>query len=158
MVMHYLNGTDMTPEIADKDILDIVAWETDNGYGEDITATQMAEVAEKKFGLRARVRTDVTVDSIKEELAAGNPVIIPAAGRDLGNPYFSGAGPWYHALVITGFNKGWTGDFFITNDPGTKRGKGYEYRTETLLSAIHDWTGVKEEIQSGRKAMVIVER
>ncbi len=148
----------MTPEIADKDILDIVAWETDNGYGQDITAAQMAEVAEKKFGLRARVRTDVTIESIKEELVAGNPVIIPAAGRDLGNPYFSGAGPWYHALVITGFTQGWTGDSFTTNDPGTKRGKGYEYKVETLLNAIHDWTGVKEEIREGRKAMIILEK
>jgi len=96
---------------------------------------------------------------VKEELAEGNPVIIPAAGRDLGNPYFSGKGPWYHALVIIGFRRGWTGRrYFIVNDPGTKRGKSYEYNVETLLNAIHDWTGVKEEIRNGPKVMVVLEK
>lgn len=158
MVVHYLNGTSITPEIADREILDLVDWETANGYSYDITAAQMAEVAEKKFGLNARVRYDVTVETIKEELAAGNPIVIPAAGRDLGNPYFSGEGPWYHALTIIGFKEGWTGDTFIVNDPGTKRGKSYEYDVDVLLNAIHDWMGVKEEIRSGKKAMVILER
>ncbi len=158
MAVHFLNGTSLTPAIADKEILDLVAWETANGYSQDVTAQQMAEIAEKKFGVNARVRTDVTVQTIQEELAAGNPVIIPAAGRDLGNPYFSGEGPWYHALVIIGFKPGWTGDYFVTNDPGTKRGQQYTYRAETLLNAIHDWTGVKEDIRAGKRAMVILER
>ncbi|NOS66810.1 MAG: hypothetical protein HOO67_00350 [Candidatus Peribacteraceae bacterium] len=117
MVMHYLNGTALTPAIADKEILDLVEWETANGYSHDVTAAQMVEIAEKKFGLNARMRTDVTVETIKEELAAGNPVVIPAAGRDLGNPYFSGEGPWYHALTIIGFEEGWTGDKFIVTIP-----------------------------------------
>ena len=158
MVVHSLEGTPLTPQIADEEILAVTFWETENGYPQDITAAQMAEISRTKFGLRARVRTDVTIDTIKEELAAGNPVIVPAAGRDLDNPYFSGEGPWYHALVIIGYEKGWTGEWFIVNDPGTKRGSRYAYRTQTLLDAIHDWTGVKEEIRSGEKAMVILER
>lgn len=158
MAMHYRNGTALTPAIADRELLDLVDWETQNGYGQDITADQMAEVAEKKYGLSARVRTDVTKESIIEELAAGNPVVIPAAGRMLGNPYFSGEGPFYHALIIIGYRQGWTGEYFVTNDPGTKRGQGYEYEVGVLLDAIHDWTGVKEETPQGRKAMVIIER
>ncbi len=159
MVVHLLNGTALNPQIADREILDLVAWETENGYPQDVTAAQMAEIARSRFGLRSRVRTDVSEESIKEELAEGNPVIIPAAGRDLGNPYFSGKGPWYHALVIIGFRRGWTGRrYFIVNDPGTKRGKSYEYNVETLLNAIHDWTGVKEEIRNGPKVMVVLEK
>lgn len=158
MVVHFLNGTPLNPEIAERAIQDLTTWERQHGYSDDVNAAQIAEIASAKFGLRARVRTDVTEETIREELAAGNPVIIPAAGRDLGNPYFSGEGPWYHTLVIIGYREGWTGDWFITNDPGTKRGKGYAYRVETLLQAIHDWTGVKEEIRSGGKAMVILEK
>ena len=158
MVVHYLNGTPLDPQIADREILEITSWQADNGYPQDITAAQMAEIARTKFSLRARVRSDVTIDTIKGELAAGNPVIVPAAGRDLGNPYFSGEGPWYHALVIIGYEEGWTGEWFIVNDPGTKRGSHYAYRTQTLLDAIHDWTGVKEEIRNGEKVMVILER
>jgi len=70
----------------------------------------------------------------------------------LGNPYFSGEGPWYHMLVITWYDhRG-----FITNDPGTKRGEGYHYDEATLINAIHDWTGVKENIAQGGKSMLII--
>ncbi|ALM09906.1 MAG TPA: hypothetical protein DEB30_02560 [Candidatus Peribacter riflensis] len=43
------------------------------------------------------------------------------------------------------------------NDVGTKRGEDYVYRFATLLNAIHDWTGVKEEIRSGARRVLIVE-
>ncbi len=158
MLMHYEKNTPITPEIADKDILDLVAWEGQNGYTPDITATQMAEIAQKHFGINASVRKDVTVESIKRALVTGHPVIIPTAGRMLGNPYYSGAGPWYHALVIIGYHTGLFGTtYFITNDPGTKHGEKYEYTASTVLNAIHDWTGVKEDIAQGEKAMVVVD-
>ena len=56
-------------------------------------------------------------------------------------------------LVVIGY----TDDGFITNDPGTKRGEQYWYKTETLLDAIHDWTGVKEEIAKGPTNALIVQ-
>jgi hypothetical protein len=159
MAVAYLNGTTFTEASADTAILDLVDWETDHGYGWDVNADEMAVIAREKFGMHARVETNVTEATIKAELSKGNPIVIPAAGRDLGNPYFSGEGPWYHVLLIRGYKTGWTGNtIFITNDPGTKRGKEYEYDADTLISAIHDWTGVKEEIRTGRKAMVILEK
>ena len=88
------------------------------------------------------------------EIAKGNPVIIPAAGRDLDNPYYSGDGPWYHMLLVTGYDK----KYFITNDPGTRQGLDYKYKHKKLVNAIHDWTGVKEEIRSGVPRMMIIER
>jgi hypothetical protein len=98
------------------------------------------------------VINQVTTESIKEELAKGNPIIIPAAGRRLLNPYFSGEGPWYHMLVVKGYDR----NEFITNDPGTKRGDGYKYKYDVLVNAIHDWTGVKEEIEGGQRKMMVV--
>ncbi|MBU1911108.1 hypothetical protein KKG16_01695, partial [Patescibacteria group bacterium] len=89
---------------------------------------------------------------IKEELIKGNPIIIPAAGRDLDNPYFSGEGPWYHMLVIKGYDK----KRFITNDPGTRRGEGYKYEYSVLLNAVHDWTGIKEDIRNGDQIMLVI--
>ncbi len=89
---------------------------------------------------------------MKNELAKGYPIIVPMAGRDLGNPYFSGEGPWYHALVIIGYDK----TSFITNDPGTRRGEHYRYKYDVLMNAIHDWTGVKENIRDGRKVALVV--
>lgn len=152
LVHHYLSGEPLTPEIMDKEILDIVAWMTDHGYGQDVTMAQLAEVAREYYGYDARVVMEVSADAIKQEVGSGNPVILPLAGRELGNPYYSGEGPWYHALVVTGY----TGSKFVTNDVGTKRGEGYAYSYDVLVDAIHDWTGVKEEIGGGPKAMLVV--
>ena len=154
MVHHFLEGTELSLEQADRELLELVAWEEAHGYPQDVTIAQLAQIAHDRFGYNARIITDVNEETIKTEIAAGNPVIAPAAGRMLGNPYFSGEGPFYHMLVITGYNSWW----MITNDPGTKRGKDYRYRPAVLLDAIHDWTGIKEETPQGRKVMLVIEK
>lgn len=152
LVHYYLEGKKMTPELMDKEIIDIVAWETAHGYGHDVTMDELAVIAREYYGHDAEVVTDVSVAAIGDRISSGQPVILPLAGRDLGNPYYSGEGPWYHALVVTGYD----GSRFITNDVGTKRGEDYPYAYDVLIDAIHDWTGVKEEINQGAKKMLIV--
>jgi hypothetical protein len=152
LVNAYLDGSAMTPAIMDKAILDMVAWQESRGMPADIDAAGMVKTATEHLGKNATVRYDIAIEDIEAELAKGNPVILPLAGRDIGNPYYSGEGPWYHVLVVTGYD----GKNFITNDVGTKRGEGYKYHKDVLYDAIHDWTGRKEEIRSGRKAMVVV--
>jgi len=156
MVHHFLDGTELTREQADEELLALVKWEEEHGYSQDVTLDELAEIAQEYYGYRTNIlyNEDVTIESLKRLLAKGSPIIVPAAGRDLGNPYFSGEGPWYHMLVITGYQP-W---FFITNDPGTKRGEDYKYEYEVLLNAIHDWTGIKENIRDGRKSVLIVTR
>ncbi len=156
MVVHFKTSSPLTPAIAEREIQDLVAWETAHGYPQDVTVKQLAEIASRKFGLPAKVINDVSAQSIKEQLAAGHPIIVPAAGRELHNPYFSGAGPWYHMLVIIGYRHGFFGDYFITDDPGTKRGRHYEYDEQTLLNAIHDWAGKNELISQGKRTMLIL--
>ncbi len=155
MVEHFWNKTPLSLQTAEDEVQAMVADMSADGLGYDVNVEELATVAEKR-GLNAEVDTDVSEVNLKRHLAAGNPVIIPAAGRMLGNPYFSGEGPWYHMLVVTGYKEGVFGTKFITNDPGTKRGEGFEYSSSTLLNAIHDWTGVKEDIAQGRKAVLIV--
>ncbi len=154
MVDYFLRETTLMPEQANREILQIINWEEAHRYKYDVTVQELAEIVEKYYKYKTRVSDDVTKASILYELSKGNPVIVPAAGRELGNPYFSGAGPWYHMLVITGYDR----RNFITNDPGTKRGKGYTYDHDTLINAIHDWTGVKEETSNGPKRMLIIEK
>ena len=66
-------------------------------------------------------------------------------------------------LVIRGYDD--ENQEFITNDPGTKRGKGFRYDYQTLLQAIADWDWqlaqdgmTAEEIKQGRKVMIAVEK
>ena len=117
-----------------------------------MTLEELAKIVREYYGYETRISENVTKESIMHEISKGNPVILPAAGRDLGNPYYSGEGPWYHMLVVTGYNR----LYFYTNDPGTKRGKDYKYRHKTLIDAVHDWTGKKEDIRSGPRRMLIV--
>jgi hypothetical protein len=47
---------------------------------------------------------------------------------------------------------------FITNEPGTKRSENYWYSTDIFMNALHDWTGAKEEIATGAKTALVVEK
>jgi uncharacterized protein YvpB len=155
MVHHYLDGTSVTPSQADAEILDIVAWENEEfNYSADVTIEELKKIAEDYYDHRAQLFYDPTIEDMKRLLAAGHPIVVPLAGRELGNPYYSGEGPWYHMLVVTGYD----GASFITNDVGTKRGHNYKYPQQRFHDAIHNWTGVKEDITQGRKVILVVEK
>lgn len=152
MVDYFLRGSDIDADQANREILQLTTWEEAHHYKYDVNLDELATIVEEYYQYKTRISDNVTVESIKHEIAKGNPVIIPAAGRELGNPNFSGEGPWYHMLVVTGYNS----NYFYTNDPGTKKGHDYKYRHKTLVNAIHDWTGVKEDISNGPKRMLIL--
>lgn len=152
LVQSYLNGYTITPEQMQEQIATVISFEADHGYKQDVTVEELKQIAADMFGLHGRILTDVTTSSLKKELAAGHPVIIPVAGRMLKNPYYSGEGPWYHMLVVVGYND----TSFITNDVGTKRGAKYAYSYSTLIGAIHNWTGTDDMIASGPKAVLVL--
>lgn len=158
MVDHALKNTSLSPQTAEAEVQAIIAWENAHGYKVDITIEQVATIAQTYFGISGHVDTNVTEAHIVDLLNNGHLIIIPAAGRKLGNPYFSGEGPWYHMLVIKGWKKGIFRNSFITNDPGTKHGEGYEYSTDVVLQAIHNWMGVNEQIETGPKAIFVLDK
>jgi hypothetical protein len=163
MAAKYFKNEKLDSNIMNDEILKLAKWENDNGYPIDLTAAQVVEVLDKYFGIKSSATSNVTTDVIKHELVAGNLIILPLAGRDIGNPYFQTPGPLYHMLVVRGYNK----TDFITNDPGTKRGEAYRYKYNVLLSAVHDWTGgvriykdprPEPDMSKGAKVMIVVEK
>ncbi len=141
------------PDIAEAELQQIIAWEKQNfGFFEDTNAAQTAQIAKGYYGLNAKVYYDITASDIKKQIAAGRPVVVLAAGRLLGNPNFRGAGPVYHALTVIGYGSG----YFITNDPGTRKGQGYKYKEEVLMKAVHEWAGSPDNILQGRKNMIVI--
>lgn len=164
LVHKFFKNEPLTPEIADREILKIVEWEKKHfGFYEHTSAEQTAEILRNFFGYqKVEAKYDISIDDIKKELREGRPIIVPFAGRKLGNPYYRQPGPVYHMLVIKGFTQDGK---FITNDVGTKRGKDFLYHPNILWNAIHDapeggstWNHPKPEeyILSGRKAMIVV--
>lgn len=154
MVEYFLRDSSLSVATANREILDLVDWETRNGYAVDATIKEVSAFARSYFGRPTAIYSgsEVTIENIKRLLAAGLPVIIPAAGQLLGNPHFTGAGPPYHMLVVTGYKNG----VFVTNDPGTKFGENYKYNTTTLDQAIHDWYGSKDNVLEGPRAILVV--
>lgn len=153
MVDYFLKNKGLTPSLADREILNLVEYQKQKlGYFEDTDAETTAKIMRDYFGREnAKAVYDITIDDIKKELAGGRPVIVPAAGRLLGNPFYTFPGPLYHMLVVKGYTKDGK---FITNDPGTKRGENFLYSFETFYNAIHDWNN--GDIYNGRKAMIVV--
>lgn len=154
MAMRYVNKQPITsPEDADAAMLAIKAYEDSIGYAVDTTAAETSHIITDYFKYpHVQLIQNPTIEDIKAALAAGKPVIVPAAGRDLGNPYFQTPGPLYHMLVIKGYTK--SGQF-ITNDPGTRHGADYLYNTNIIMSAIHDWR-TDSNIELGKKVILVV--
>lgn len=155
---------DLSAPQMDKAIKDLVAWEEKRfGYYQDTTVDEVATIAREYFDLQAELSYDVSVENIKRQIAANKLVLVPAAGKILPNPYFRAPGPLYHMLVI----RGYTPNRFITNDPGTKRGRAFTYRYDDLLNSIHDWPrptgGSKQDVSeaemlTGKKVMIVIDR
>lgn len=165
LVDGFWKGRTFTPDGADAELRDIVAWSRQRfGFYFHTTAEQTAVILREFYGYRdVRVFHDITLEDIKREVAEGHPVIVPAAGRLLGNPYFRQPGPVYHMLVV----KGYTADGrIVTNDVGTRRGQNFVYDEDVLFNAIHDvptggddWPpGVEpaDYILTGSTAMIVV--
>lgn len=154
MVQQYVAGRKdllIPANEADELILALIAWEEQNSYPIDLNSNQIVKLLKERFNIEASV-VEFNVALIKQEIQAKRPVIIPAAGRLLGNPYFRQPGPLYHMLVVKGYNSS-TGEF-IVNDPGTRHGESYFYKESVIAGAVHDWN--EGDVTSGAKVMVLL--
>lgn len=155
MAIRYIfNNPIDNPEDADAAILDLVR---DNevllNNPVDQTVAQVIDlIQEVDPGISAYPLPKPTVEEIQIQLSQGNVVIVPAAGKMLMNPFYNNGGPLYHMLVL----RGYTADgYFITNDPGTKRGEGYLYPFEVIMEAMGDWND--GDPRNGEKVVLILE-
>ncbi len=144
---------DFGPDEAEGLILDLAAFEdVEYGHNKDTTSEEVVHTLQEYFGYRnVSIKPIASADDIRRELAAGRPVIVPAYGKELLNPNFRNGGPVYHMLVIKGYRADGS---WITNDPGTRRGKDYVYPEERLMDAIHDFNG--GDVPNGKKVMITV--
>lgn len=153
-IRYVFQTTFLDADDADAGILDLVRTnEQKLGYPVDQTVEQVQhlirDVAPK---IPVRLVRDPSIENLKQELSAGNVIIVPAAGRMLRNPFYRRPGPLYHMLVL----RGYTSDgFFITNDPGTKRGEGYLYPYARIMEAMGDWNNGNPG--EGEKVVLVVE-
>ncbi len=169
MAKSWIGDEVLSREDLNQKILDSVAWQEKNWGGHfDLNTQEVVELANKYFGIRKIYYTLLdSVNDIKKELSNGNLVIVPTAGRLLGNSHYRNPGPAYHMLVVVGYNE----TEIITNDPGTREGESFSYPNDVFFNAIHDWPFSLKEIKflskdekaeevklQGKKIMIVVER
>ncbi len=151
----------LSADDAEAALQQIKKWELENiGWYFDTTVKETASILTGLYELNVTELENPTVTQIKIALANGNLVIVPAAGRELGNPNFTVPGPIYHNLVIRGYTKDGK---FITNDPGTRKGEAYVYDQSVVMNAIHDWvpgtdrtTARNGDVAGGRRVVLVV--
>ncbi len=132
---YYFNNKKLTNELMDKEIIEVVEWEKQKfGLYSDTELVEVEIMAKEYFNLDVKIVEQVEVDLMKKYLSQGYLILIPTAGRELGNPNYTEPGPLYHFLVIRGYDR----NEFITNDVGTRKGDGYKYKYQTIIEAIHD--------------------
>jgi len=127
--------------------------------GDQLTGTWVStniadtkKISDEYFGekIRSKIIDNPTVSQIEAEIAAGNPVIVPLAGREIGNPNYRQPGPIYHMLVIKGYDE----KFFITNDVGTRKGNSYVFTKDIIMDKMHDWN--EGDIHLGAKKILVL--
>ncbi|QQS23110.1 C39 family peptidase [bacterium] len=155
MAYAYFNDIASLPaSYVETKISELTQWQTDNyGYYLSINNSEMVKMLREAFDLKAEL-VDMSEEAIKRALTDDKLVILPANGQMLGNPNFTPPGPIYHMLVIKGFNT----NGFITNDPGTRRGKDYFYTYETLYNSNGNWSHTEHKVDLTDKQVIIVSK
>ncbi len=153
---YFLKNESVSTEKAEAEIQALVAWQTKNFNGHhDLSANKIVALANSFYGDNLTIKKDPSTEELKGWLNEKRIIIVPAAGRMLLNPYFKQPGPIYHVLVVIGYDD--KKQEFITNDPGTKRGKDFRYPFSNLMDSIHDFPGDKKKILLGEKSVIITE-
>lgn len=160
MAIAWARGFTFTKKRAEKEIIAISKYEEKNfGSSTDTSAQDTAQrILRGYFHYdRVEVQSLKRPDDIITQLNKRRLVIVPVNGRILKNPYFTRPGPLYHMLVIIGYDT--TKKEFLTNDPGTRRGKNYRYSETRLFNAIRDYpSGEHKPVTSIKKVGIVVEK
>ncbi|KKR07483.1 MAG: hypothetical protein UT43_C0028G0011 [Parcubacteria group bacterium GW2011_GWC1_39_29] len=145
----------LTIALAQEYISKLRNWEAANiGYNADTGAYATSSMAEGTFGITVRQIKDYTEDDLKKELSKNHVILLPVNARLLDNLTYQESGPFYHMIVVRGYDT----SGFIINDPGTTHGNGVFYSFETLKRAAADWNNSAKIMDSTIKIALILSR
>jgi hypothetical protein len=151
LAAYFIKGKELTRDQFRSDLLALVdrQMELFNDYIHT-TVAQTKELYLDFYGGDAYILDNPHIDDIKSILAQWHIIVAPFAGRKLGNPYYSGQWPWYHMMVIRGYDD----THFYTNDVWTRRGENFKYSHATIMDALHDLD--YKDINQGAKRILVI--
>ncbi len=158
MAAAYFNGdrqTTIPAETVETQIASLTEWQKKTfGYYLSINTEETVQMLEANYDVQGTIIDNFTEADFKRILSEGKLIILPANGRLLENPNFKQPGPIYHMLVVIGYDD----EGFITNDPGTRKGRRYRYSYETLHEATGQWDGSTHTTNTNIKQAIIVSK
>ena len=159
MAWLWINNKTMSKAEAEKEIIAISDFELERyGNYHDTNAADTARTMKDYYGYdKLEVKMDPTIEDIKDAMREGKVVLVPANGQRLANPNYKPPGPTTHMLVIKGFDD--ARGKFITNDPGTRLGDGFEFTYQNVFNAMVDYPSGDHLSQEGRpKSMISIQK
>ncbi len=123
------NGTP-TPQ----DMINIWSYlggDTDGNDPNGTSLDQLVSAAHWYFHLNTVYRTTSTLANVKNEIAAGNPVLVHVQAGYLSNRGYSYTGGHYIAAV------GYNDNYLICDDPGTYLGEHKYYSNSDMINAMN---------------------
>jgi len=154
---YYKNQKPSKDEIV-QSILSMIDYEKQQNFTKDVNLEQMAKIAKDYLNYQTEIINNPAIDQIKNYISQNIPIIVPANGKTLfkENKHFNNGGPYYHSLVILGYND--KTQEFTVHDVGTRHGTYFKYSYSLLMESIHDFptSGKKEDINSGDKKILII--
>jgi hypothetical protein len=123
-------------------------WETEHLGSSALTdISQTLQMLNLALGYaKATISVDTSIANLKTLLDGGAILIVPVNGQILDNRYYGDPAPQYHMIVIYDYNA----EGFLSNDPGTSRGKGALYTETKILESLQDLNGEKRMIVVSR--------
>jgi len=110
------------------------------GTERNADASQMMFIISKYTDFKGTLKTNPTLDEIKDEIKAGRPVISLHKGFDLKNDNieFSPTKSSYHTVIVVGFDD--AKKTFIVHDPGDEvDGEEHLYGYDLFMNSLHDY-------------------
>jgi hypothetical protein len=139
---NHSSATVINPQSADSQIATLVRWQVQHwGSEDDLNDQRMGELARQLYGYGYEIVPN-SPQVIREQLAAGRPLMAEVRTHGLGNPRYPGYHSHYeqagwsvaHFVLIIGYDQ--TGVWL--NDPGISWGRGYHISYAQLTHAIDD--------------------
>jgi hypothetical protein len=125
----------------------------ENGFSKSENKVSLQDLRKDERN-KNKEATPENKNALKEALKNNRPVLISINARKLGNPKYLDSGPLYHMVVVRGFE----GDVFIVNDPGTNGGANNKYTFEVLKNAAADWDQASKTMLENQKIALVLSR
>lgn len=147
------------PHAADATIAALVSWQVQHwGSEDDLTDTRLGELARQYYGYGYLIVPN-DPQSVREQIAAGRPLVAGVRTHGLGNPNYPGYSNHYeeqgwsvpHFVLVIGYDS----DGVWLNDAGITRGRGYHISWAQLTHAIDDLNQNYPALNQGQVLLVI---